>query len=107
MSTRTRGYSQLREAVTACLNRHDLLGVLDLGAPADEYDPEAEDFACIIAKGEPITADVVAAVWHKWFGEPSEHPGPPTIGMAALAVDLRDVQQAYARWCACRLLRQG
>ena len=75
------GHPRLREAVTACLNSHDLLGVLALGAPADEYDPEMEDFAALIAAGTTITPEVVATVWHKWFGEPSEQPGPPTAEM--------------------------
>jgi hypothetical protein len=37
-------------------------GVLDLGAPADEYDPEAEAFTWLIARGERLTPEVVAAV---------------------------------------------
>jgi hypothetical protein len=57
-----------------------LLGVLDLGAPADEYDPEVEDFIRLIVKGEPITPEVVAAVWHKWFGDTSEEPQSPRTG---------------------------
>ncbi|MFE4541039.1 hypothetical protein [Arthrobacter sp. NPDC056727] len=94
MNTRNRGYRRLREAVTACLNRHDLLGVLNLGAPVDEYELEAEDFTRLLAKGEPITPEIVSVVWHKWFGDTSEHPGPPTPAMTALAADLSDVQQA-------------
>lgn len=85
----TRDSARLREAVTACLNTHDLLGVLDLGAPADEYNPEMEDFVQLLAAGEPITPEVVAGVWHKWFGDPSEQPGPPTAEMSALASDLQ------------------
>ncbi|MHA7297714.1 hypothetical protein [Pseudarthrobacter sp. MDT3-1] len=91
MDTSTQDYARLREAVTACLNTHDLLGVLGLGVPADEYDPEMEDFVRLIAAGEPITAEAVATVWHKWFGDPAEQPGPPTLGMEALAADLQSV----------------
>lgn len=72
MSPRTREYRRLCEAVTVCLNAHDLLGVLDFGAPANEYEVEAEDFARLIAKGRTVTPEVVADVWHKWFGVPSE-----------------------------------
>jgi hypothetical protein len=89
--------SHLAEAITERLNAHDLLGVLDLGAPADEYDPEMRDFVRLIAAGTAITPEVVADVWHNWFGEPSELPGPPTSGMAALAADLREVQQAHSK----------
>lgn len=79
---------RLRAAVTEILNAHDLLGVLELGAPADEYDPEADDFVRLIAKGEPIAPETVASVWHKWFGDPAEEPEPPTPSMEALAADL-------------------
>jgi hypothetical protein len=92
MSLGTREYRRLRAEVTTCLNAHDLLGVLDVGAPADEYDLETEDFTRLIAKGELITPEVVAAVWHKWFGESSEEPGQPTTGMTALAVDLAAIR---------------
>lgn len=34
------------------LNAHDLLGVLDLGAPPDEYSAEAEDFTWLIARAK-------------------------------------------------------
>lgn len=96
MDTTTRDYTRLREPVTACLNTHDLLGVLDLGAPADEYDPEMKDFAQLLAAGEPITPEAVAGVWHKWFGDPSEHPGHPTAEMGALAVDLQGLSRFAA-----------
>lgn len=86
--------TRLRQAITKCLNSHDLLGVLDLGAPADEYAPETEDFARLIAAGEPITAEVVAGVWHKWFGDPAGQPAPPSPGMAALAADLQTAAKA-------------
>lgn len=87
----------LRDAVSACLNKHDLLGVLSLGAPADEYNPEAEDFTGLLAAGEPITADVVAGVWHKWFGDPSLPAPAPTREMAALALDLQSLSPLAAR----------
>ncbi|WP_251024609.1 hypothetical protein [Arthrobacter sp. ISL-65] len=39
----------LHWAVAERLNSHDLLSVLNLGAPSDEYDPEAEEFSRLIA----------------------------------------------------------
>lgn len=71
---------------------HDLLGVLDLGAPEDAYDPEMEDFVLLIEAGEPITAELVAGVWHKWFGDSAEEPEPPTEGMTVLATDLQSLR---------------
>lgn len=99
MDTSTQEHGRLRAAVTERLNAHDLLGVLELGAPTDEYDPEMEDFARHIAEGEAITPEVVAAVWHKWFGDNSEEPEPPTAGMAALAADLQAVQRSSGELC--------
>jgi hypothetical protein len=39
--------------------------------------------------------EVVAPVWHKWFGDPSEQPGQPNQKMASTAAGLSAVQQAY------------
>jgi hypothetical protein len=47
-----------------------------------------EDFA-------GFAPEVVAAVWHKWFGDTTEEPEPPTAGMAALAADLQSVQRDF------------
>lgn len=59
----------LCSAVLERLNAHDLLGVLDLGAPPDEYSAEAEDFTWLISQGETVTPELVATIWDKWFGE--------------------------------------
>ena len=72
---------------------HDPLGVLPHGAPEDEYDSEMENFAALIGAGTPITPDVVATVWHEWFGETTGEPELPTSGMEALAADLQAIQR--------------
>jgi hypothetical protein len=91
--TITPKHTRLRSAITERLNAHDLLGVLPHGAPEDEYDPEMEDFAALIAACETITPDVVAVVWHKWFGDSRGNTGgepeQPTPAMEALAADLQ------------------
>jgi hypothetical protein len=56
-------------AVRAVLNQHDPEGLLAIGAPDDEYDPESEHFAGLLRDGQPITAAVVTAAWHHWFGD--------------------------------------
>ena len=98
MDTVTPEYTRLREAITERLNAHDLFGVMDHGAPVTEYDPEMEDFAALITAGGPITPEVVAAVWHKWFGEPSEDPAAPTVGMEAMAADLQAIQRGFVQY---------
>lgn len=95
-------HSRLRTAITERLNAHDLLGVLPHGAPEDEYDSEMEDFAALIAAGTTITPEVVATVWHKWFGDSQGNTGgepePATAAMAALAGDLQVIQRDFVQY---------
>lgn len=97
MDTSSPEYDRLRAAVTEALNAHDLQGLMDLGAPEDEYDPEMRDFVRLIAEGVTITPEVVAAVWHHWFGtsdgDPAGDVEPATPGMEALAADLQGLHQ--------------
>lgn len=98
MDTVTPEYARLRNAITERLNAHDLAGVLDLGAPDTEYDPEMEDFAALITAGGPISPEVIATVWHKWSGEPSDERDAPTSGMEALATDLQAIQNGFVQY---------
>jgi hypothetical protein len=76
--------SRLRDAVAEVLNAHDLAGVMAHAAPDSEYDPEMKDFVALIEVGTAITPEVVAGVWHKWFGDEDDTPEPPTPSMVAL-----------------------
>jgi hypothetical protein len=97
MDSSTQDYGRLRDAVTACLNTHDLLGVMDHRAPANEYDSETEDFTRRTYKDEPVTPELVATIWHKWFGDNTKEPEPPTPGMAELAADLPSTKMNTTR----------
>ena len=44
----------LRSTITERLNAHAPDGVMAHGAPGNEYDPEMEDFAALMAHGETI-----------------------------------------------------
>lgn len=55
-------------AVRAVLNKHDPEGLLAIGAPENEYDPESEHFARLVRDGKAITRAVVMDVWGHWFG---------------------------------------
>lgn len=74
-------------AVRAVLNKHDPEGLLAVGAPDDEYDPESEDFARLLRDGQPISPTVVAEVWEKWFGTTGSVRADEA-GIDALATDL-------------------
>ena len=102
MDSITPEYTRLRSAITERLNAYDLLGVMEHGAPETEYDPEMEDFAALIVAGSTITPEVVATVWHKWFGnsfgETTGEPEMPTSGMVALASDLQAIQSGFVQY---------
>src|SRR3954447_2434194 len=52
-------------ASRAVVNEVDPVGLIEMGAPADEYDPEIED---LIKRRELVTAERVAEVFIRWFG---------------------------------------
>lgn len=53
----------LHETVLAVLAKYDPEGMLGVGAPADEYDPEARDLTNRIQAGVPVTEDTLCQVW--------------------------------------------
>ena len=63
-------YQHLRSAVTAALNRADPIGLLSMGAPKDEYDPEVGTI--LLRLRHVSSADDVQRVLHeeftRWFG---------------------------------------
>ena len=55
-------------AAREVVNEVDPVGLIGMGCPEDEYDPEIED---LIKWREPVTADRVAQVFVRWFGPES------------------------------------
>lgn len=53
------------------LSQRDPEELLAVGAPADEYAPEANDLAQRLRDGQQITREVVVEVWERWFGPDS------------------------------------
>jgi hypothetical protein len=74
-------------AVRAVVNREDPVGLLQLGAPEDEYDPEVAD---LIKWQKALTAEQVSVVFLRWFGRPGAMPSD----MAARIAD--GINQARA-----------
>ena len=58
---------QLRQDITRIVARADPEGLLAAGAPADEYDREAEDLLRLVRQGR-LDEQSVTAVWREWFG---------------------------------------
>jgi hypothetical protein len=75
-------------AARIVVNREDPVGLLGMGAPEDEYDPEVKD---LVKWHEGVTADQVRAIFLRWFGESGVMPPD----MAARIAD--GVNQAHAR----------
>jgi hypothetical protein len=63
---------QVAAAVRVLINQYDPEGLLGMGAPEDEYDPEVRDLTALVCGEEEITAEAVGAVWNRWFNEVSE-----------------------------------
>ena len=82
------GLSPLFLTVRTVVNREDPVGLLDAGAPQDEYDPEVAD---LLKCREAVTADQVSALFLRWFGEAGAMPS----GMAGRIAE--GVNQARAR----------
>ncbi|MFD9947551.1 hypothetical protein ACFWYW_06760 [Nonomuraea sp. NPDC059023] len=59
-------------AVRALIKAHDPEGLLGMGAPDDEYDPEVRDLVALIRGGEEITSDAVGTIWNRWFNNVSD-----------------------------------
>ncbi|MEU6715771.1 hypothetical protein ABZ897_30265 [Nonomuraea sp. NPDC046802] len=62
---------QAAAAVRALINRYDPEGLLGMGAPEDEYDPEVGDLTTLVCGREEITADAVGSIWNRWFNDVS------------------------------------
>jgi len=75
-------------AARAVVNREDPVGLLSMGAPEDEYDPEVKD---LVRWRKPVTAERVGAVFLQWFGESGAMPSD----VAARIAD--GINQAHAR----------
>lgn len=65
----------LHIAVRAIINKRDPEGLLEIGAPEDEYDSEVADLVTLVKGSAPITADAVAAIFDRWFGIPGRTTG--------------------------------
>lgn len=83
------------DAVLRVLGEHDPEGLLDVGAPADEYQPEAEHLARLASKNQTITAELVTGVWHesgRMFTQPNGEALDPrhTTATVLLILDVSD-----------------
>ncbi|GII91108.1 hypothetical protein Ssi02_13390 [Sinosporangium siamense] len=77
------------------INRCDPEGLLESGAPDDEYDPEVGELAALVHGDTTITTSAVAAVFDNWFGDSlwtAQRPGE----VAKVAADLEKMRRSIA-----------
>lgn len=72
-------HEMLVKAVEGAINEADPIGLLDLGAPSDEYAPEIGTIIPRLVKAQEV--DEVTAVLHeefvRWFGDDTAGPRHP------------------------------
>ncbi len=86
MARRSEKYDRAFSATRQIVNKHDPIGLIELGAPDDEYEPEVTDLVRLVLKDVPLDEGAVEAVWIRWFGDIGRLEGTPVL--AALTRDL-------------------
>lgn len=66
---RGKAYREALAAVREVINRIDPIGLIEMGAPEDEYDPEAADLVRLVMRSDAFGEAEVDAVWRRWFGD--------------------------------------
>ena len=71
-----RKYKALVAAVKAALNKADPIGLLEMGAPSDEYDPEVATIVPRVAKAADVSEvhRIVHEEFKQWFGVDTAGP---------------------------------
>jgi hypothetical protein len=72
-------------AVHAAVNAEDPEGLLSMGAPTDEYDPEVADLVRMVLESS-VTADRVLDLWRQWFGATGLDRNPVALRRLAAAL---------------------
>ena len=79
-------YDQAVERTRDIVNRHDPIGLIALGAPADEYDHQIAKLTILVLGASTVDETVVDQIWIRSFGTEYSMSGHPTL--TALAHDL-------------------
>ncbi len=69
MKNKTTEYKNLYEEVRRISNTHDLMGLIRIGSPDDEYDPETSRILQLIDKSKNVgdLAAGIATIYNKMF----------------------------------------
>jgi hypothetical protein len=82
--------SALHVAVRAVLDAVDPAGLLAMGVPADEYEPEVRDFVGLIEAGQTMSPGLVRSRFDRWFGDEWLIPEPAVVEIARQLALLTD-----------------
>jgi hypothetical protein len=63
----TREYREVLLRIREIIDRYDPEGLLAMGSPEDEYEPEAHDLVRFVLGTQEPTRESVDFVWHRWF----------------------------------------
>lgn len=71
-----RRYHALVAAVKAALDSADPIGLLEMGAPSDEYDPEVGSIVPRVAKATDAAEvhQIIHSEFGRWFGDDTAGP---------------------------------
>lgn len=92
MPRRSHKYDEAYAAVRRVVNEHDPEGLLEMGAPEDEYDPEVTDLVRLVLRGDSLDPRDVIATWARWFGEGVGFRREP---LKRVATELQEVHQRF------------
>jgi hypothetical protein len=93
MVRRSEKYETAFAATREVVNKSDPVGLIESGAPEDEYDPEVGDLVRMVLRDDPIEEAAVDDVWIKWFGDTYSMSG--TDRLIAITNALRDLQGRF------------
>lgn len=94
MVRRSERHDNAFSATRDVVNNHAPIGLIDMGAPTDEYEPEVNDLVRMVLGVGPIDDATVDEVWVRWFGDSYTMSG--TAALRSLSDDLRALQDRFA-----------
>jgi hypothetical protein len=95
VTRRSQKYDDAYAAIRVLVNEADPIGLIEGGAPEDEYDLEVNDLVRLVLRADPFEQKDVDAVWVRWFGD-TYRTARTTKRSRALTAALRELQSRFA-----------
>src|SRR4051794_32158898 len=91
---RSKTYTDAVAAVRQVVNRIDPMGLIENGAPEDEYDAEVSDLVRLVMRPDTFGSEDVGAIWRRWFGD-SFGSVDSAGSLEQLTAELHRLQEQY------------